>query len=272
MAFETPQISLASMKLDELFYQDLAAFTEGFEITPVPIEQDLRAGAIGWIAAFAPEAVSERSRHCLKSACLAARIAPDYATKSWYRMPYLDVAQFLLTSDLLWLGTLISNLDHGSSQLRRSLHAPFGLAAHLMTLGNPELLSRIKSNFLKAHFFNDCLMCLFCVLKNSPTLKAAQLIRWRREVDLAPQDIAVVDALIAREYISNSDIFTKYDNITRYIVCRLLDFDLATKTCHRQSDMFDSQNTGFLTMNMLWQRLSQHPLMRASVSLEMMKI
>ena len=44
--------------LERLFNAELLAFHSDFEVQPVPIEQDLRAGAIGGIAAFAPEAVT----------------------------------------------------------------------------------------------------------------------------------------------------------------------------------------------------------------------
>jgi hypothetical protein len=142
-------------------------------------------------------------------------------------MVYLDIAQYLLSGDPTWLNVVIANIDHHSSQLRFSLHAPLGLIASDMKLGHPELLSRMESNLRKSHFFNDSLMCLFCVLQGEPVVKLAQLMRWRQQIDLAPQDVKTLDTLIAGEPISNAAIFGEYSRITRYLVCRLLDPEIA---------------------------------------------
>ena len=86
--------------LDRLFNAELLAFHTDFEVQPVPIEQDLRAAAIGGIAAFTPEAVTLKGREQLRQILTTFHERSDFEHFGWYRTPYLDAAQFLLSSDL----------------------------------------------------------------------------------------------------------------------------------------------------------------------------
>ena len=134
---------LAAHTLDRLFRAEIAAFRREIEIRPVPERQDLRAGAVAWIAAFAPEVLSEDSRRLLLLTCEAESHFVDLNTDIWYRTVYLHAAQFALSGHPKWLDVLVTNLDHRTSQLRKSLHAPLGLVAPRLKLNSPFLVPRI---------------------------------------------------------------------------------------------------------------------------------
>ena len=52
-SFEAP-----TNPIDHVFRPQLKAFVAGLEQTPVPEMQDMRAGVLAFISAFAPEALS----------------------------------------------------------------------------------------------------------------------------------------------------------------------------------------------------------------------
>ena len=253
-------------RLNRLFLTELHDFRRGFDDVPVPAEQDLRAGAIAWVALFAPEAVDEEARRRLSLTCEATRELPDYDHHGWYRAVYLDVAQYALTGEPRWLSTIVSNIDHHSSQLRTSLHAPLGLVAPALALPFGELRQRIENNLRSAHFYNESLMCLFCVLQTEPAVKLAQAIRWRDDISLAPQDADRLDRLISGKLLSNALIAKEYGEITRYLACRLLDRALTDSPVERPGGSLGLSSRA-LTLNALWQRVAAHPLNAPLVSL-----
>jgi hypothetical protein len=267
MRVELPETPLDFRRLDALLLAEIQDFRRGFEDAPVPIEQDLRAGAIAWIATFAPEAVASETRRVLYLTCDATRKMPDYDHHGWYRAVYLDIAQYTLTREPGWLTTLVSNLDHHSSQLRASLHAPFGLVAPTLNLSWGELKQRIENNLRAAHLYNDSLMCLFCVLQADPAVKRAQAMRWRQGIKLAPQDIDTLDKLIAGNLLSNALIAEEYAEISRYLVCRLLNAALVGSGPASHEDALDTRRQA-LTVNALWRRMASHPLIAPLVALK----
>lgn len=262
-----PETPLAIDRLDVLVRQEIMDFRRGFEKQPVPAEQDLRAGAVAWVAAFVPEAIARELRELLFLTCDGAREGPDFDHHGWYRTIYLDVAGYLLSGDAAWLDVLIANIDHHASQLRSSLYGPLGLAAPRLKLTHPELVLRVESNLRKHHFYNDSLMCVFCQFQAEPGTRLAQLEYWRAHIDLTPQDIATVETLINRQRLSNGLVFDEYAEISRYLFCRLLDPVFGHRA---RSDPFEGAERK-LTLNTLWQRMSGHPLMKPFIQLEMGK-
>jgi hypothetical protein len=129
MSVTLPETPLDLDQLNRLLLAEIRSFRRSFDDRPVPVAQDLRAGAIAWIATFAPEAIGDDARQLLFLTCEAARQLPDYHHHGWYRTVYLDVAQYTLTGEPSWLSTLVSNIDHHSRQLRISLYSPLGLVA-----------------------------------------------------------------------------------------------------------------------------------------------
>ena len=63
--------SLWSWAINRFFQAEIVAFRRGFEQHPVPLQQDLRAGAVAWLAVLAPEAINADSRRLLRVTCEA---------------------------------------------------------------------------------------------------------------------------------------------------------------------------------------------------------
>jgi hypothetical protein len=265
MTASFPATALSHASLDQLFQAEVAAFRRGFEEQPVPLIQDLRAGTVAWIAVFAPEAISAEARLSLRLTCEAERDFADYASHGWYRTVYLHVAQYALSHDESWLTILVTNLDHSSSQLRSSLHAPLGLVAPHLKLSFPELRTRIESSLSRWYMYNESLLCILLVLDASPTLKLAQLLRWREQLNMSPQDIGVVDKLKEGMPLSNALIAEECFEIVRYMLCRLLELSdgaLGDRTSAGRQD------ARAITFNAFWQRMAKHPLMSPIVYLK----
>lgn len=231
------QESYATSRLDRLFIAELRAFHSNFDVAPVPVEQELRAGAIGWIATFAPKAISPHGKEELRRVSTAARDRMDFKHFGWYRVPYLDVAQYSLDGDISSLSTMIDNIDHHDSSLRSSLHGPLALIAPRLSLDDNNLSGCIESCLSSGYMYNDSLMCIFAALNDDHERKLTLARKWRMMTSLNPQDIKTLDLVLAGELISNALIADEFSEVLRYIFCRLLDPDVPDALPGQQLDL-----------------------------------
>ena len=160
--------------LDRLFVTELHNFLKHFEIfdlNPVPCEQYMRASVVGWIATFSPESISKHGREELYIISSLIHERQDFRYFGWHRVPYLDIAMFSIYWHLDRLSTIICNLDHYKSTLRRELHAPLGLFAPKMSFKDGELFTRIESCMRSSLFYNDSLICILYALNDATDVK-----------------------------------------------------------------------------------------------------
>ncbi len=255
------QESYATSRLDRLFIAELRAFHSNFDVAPVPVEQELRAGAIGWIATFAPKAISLRGKEELRKVSTAARDRADFRHFGWYRVPYLDVAQYSLDGDNSNLSTVIDNIDHHNSSLRSSLHGPLALIAPRLSLDDNNLSGRMESCFKSSSMYNDSLMCIFVALNDNQERKLALIRKWRTMNSLSPQDIKLLDLILTGGLISNALIADGFSAVLRYIFCRFLDPEVSKALPGQQLDLLpDSEECP------VWQEMAAHPLVGSLVS------
>ena len=250
----------ATGKLNALFNAELLAFHSNFDVAPVPMEQELRAGVIAWIATFAPEAISPEGEEQLWEIFYSIRKRSDFRSFGWYRTPYLDVARFSLSGDHDALSIIINNIDHHNSSLRSALHPPLGLVAAELSLDDYELSSRMEHCLESGLFFNDSLMCILSVLRDDPQRKIELVKKWRREIDLVPQDAKMLDCVFRGDGISNSLIMDELFLILRYLFCRLLDPELSDIYTEKQLDLFPHWKH-----HLIWKRMCEHPLLKATI-------
>jgi hypothetical protein len=265
MIAELPKSPIDLSRLNALFRVELEEFRRCYEISPVPVEQELRASTIAWIAAYVPEALDREARNRLFLTCMAMRDWPDYRDHGWYRASYLEVAMYAITGDRLWLATPIANLDHHSSRLRCSLHAPLGLVAQNISLNFYDLRQRIWNNL--AHNFGYCesLLCLYCCFSDNVQDKINQLTVWKTDLGKS-QSVEFIDKLLSKYFIKNTVISDEFSEMYAYIVFRLID----GKADERRSDGPDEmpQSSGDdMTVNALWKRVRANRLHSSLVSL-----
>jgi len=270
-------------RLSDLFHAELTNFRAGMRTELIPKIQDLRAGALGWIARFLPEAVREADRDLISETRAAVRGRPDFATGGWYRIPYLDAAQYALSGDRSVLDVLIANLDHATSALRSALHAPLGLVVDRLSIEDEDLVRRISGSLAKGHLDNESLLCLFITARGKPARKFELARHWRDSLKLAPQDIPRLDAVLTAGFLSNAHIYDEYSEILRYLFCRMLEAESPQhnldsqlefegvlprnlpRVRSRQIEIPGIQTPKSVRLDVLWQRMSEHPLMRADV-------
>ena len=142
-----------ALLISKIIEQELEDFLENLHIHPAPDLQYSRSGLIAWFCVFFPEAVMKGQRDKIVDAVTELKSQDEYIVSDWYRLPFLEVSAYALTRKFNFLETIISNIDHHSSQLRRILHAPLALVAPDLNFNTPGLHQSIVSNFARAHFF-----------------------------------------------------------------------------------------------------------------------
>lgn len=252
--------------ISQIIEQELEDFLENLHIHPAPNLQYLRSGLIAWFCVFLPEAVMKGQRDKIIDAVTELKSQDDYTVSDWYRLPFLEVSAYALTRNLNFLETIISNIDHNSSQLRRILHAPLALVAPDLNFNTPGLHQGIVSNFAHAHFFNNNLLCILCALSNDTVSKLAALQRLADRHDLSPQDKGALDLLIKNREIKNMIIAEELSDLSRYVLCRLLTFRDADDDRSVEIDLFANLPNG-APIDIFWERMKQHLLLRNYVQL-----
>ena len=190
----------------------------------------------------------------------------DYTVSYWYRLPFLEISAYALTRKFNFLETIISNIDHHSSQLRRILHAPLALVAPDLNFNTPGLYQGIVSNFTRAHFFNNRLLCILCALSDDDASKLAALQRLADRHDLSPQDKDALEMLIKNREIENLIIADELSDLSRYVLCRLLTFRDAVDDRPHEFDLF-ANLPNVAPIDIFWERMKQHLLLKNYVQL-----
>ena len=250
----------ATGRLNAIFRTEMLAFQSGFEEAPVSIDQELRAGVVAWIATFAPEAVDAEARGILSDYVRSIRERSDFRSFGWYRIPFLEVAQFSLTRNVDALSNVIANVDHHNSTLRSTIHPPLGLIAPNLGIDDTELLSRIESCFKSKMFFGESLVCILSVLRGDKKRKFALVKKWKREIDLSQQDADLLDGIVRDGVLSNSLVMGEFSLILRYLFCRLLDPELTEAYTEQQLDLFPNWK-----IHSIWKRMYEHPLLEPTI-------
>ena len=173
--------------LDDLFRSQLRAFIAGLDETPMPKAQDLRGATLAFIAAFAPDTLSATSCKWLTDTRAQIRARSDCAVNGWWRIPFLDVAQFHLSGNTDDVAVIFQNLSHHNSVLRSGLFAPLALTLPKLDLQRTEFAHKMAQNFESWHFYNDQGVCLLMASSMPKQAKIEILQDWSR-LDISPQD------------------------------------------------------------------------------------
>lgn len=112
-------------RIESALREILREFNRDFEQTPIGEIQDLRALSILWATLFIPEAMSPRFRRALIQTAEQYRGRPDYGNHAWYRALPIEAALYVLTGSPFWLPSLLNNIDHHKSSLRRWQSSPW---------------------------------------------------------------------------------------------------------------------------------------------------
>jgi len=252
--------------ISQIIEQELDDFLDNLPTHPAPDVQYSRSGLIAWFCVFFPEAVMKEQRDRIIDAVTELKSYDDYTVSTWYRLPFLEVSAYALTLKIGFLETIISNIDHHSSELRRILHAPLALIAPNLNFNTPGLHQNIVSNFTRVHFFNNSLLCILCALSNDSVSKLAALQRLADRHDLSPQDKDALQTLIKDREIENLIISDELSDLCRYVLCRLLMFRDPADVRPVETDLF-ANLPNMVPINIFWERMKQHLLLKAYVQL-----
>ena len=215
--------------LDALFRAELKTFLSNVGEQPVPESQDLRAGVLGFIATFAPEALSDTSTRLLSETLEHLHASPSYSTFEWFRLPYLDVARANLFDDPKALDVVVNNLGHGSRLLRLYLFAPVGLAIRKLNLNECGFDVSMQRNFEIGHLGNEAGVCLLLASRLTNSEKHAMLETWLERAVNEEDQLTLRQALKGAP-IDNALIFSDYFSISLKLFSAILSLPSARGT------------------------------------------
>lgn len=248
-------------RLNAVVVEELHAFESDFDVQPVPRHQEMRAGAIAWIARFIPEAIPTDTGMVIAATTGRLHRYPDHRTHGWFRTLYLDAALFALSGEERYLTDVLSNIDHGSSSLREAVIGPLGLVADRLPSDHPDLNRRIANSLTRGQMHNASLLAVFLATGGSAGFKTRQLEAWRRLPSLVPQDRETIDRLLSRTYLPISLLSEEYARIQRHLLFRLGAPDPARR---KESPSWPATPVPIVDIE---DRLDRHPLMAPLIAL-----
>ncbi len=207
--------------VNALFQSQLKAFVSGLDQLPVPMEQDRRAGAVAFLAAFATETISASSRRLLDTVLNSLEEDRAYSSDDWFKLPYLHAAAFHLHGGM-GINIAIRNIACGSSNLRQGFFAPIGLVAHKLDLRRTDFLEAMRQGLEMQFFYMDAGICLLLSSAMPRMEKVAILESWRPLCPPGSLTREEVETALSGRAIRNRLIFSEYSEIAMHIAAHAL--------------------------------------------------
>lgn len=233
---------------------ELEAFKRDYAVEPVPRRQELRAGAVAWLAVMLPEAFdstwARALEHWLWELHPEARDAHH-----WFRVPALRAAVSSWNDDPDAVGEVIANIDHHNSGLRSYVLECLAFVAPMLPFDDEDLRMRVESVLQKHYLYSASAIALLLATNGDGNAKTEWAKRW---VD-AVQESFGRDQLVAA--INGAPVTNPLheglNEIERYALTGLLAHATAgTETLGTAEPGFDRVFVEFIR-----NRLREHPLM-----------
>jgi hypothetical protein len=246
---------------------ELEAFIAEFNVAPVPSRQEMRAGCVAWIATFLPEACGVRLRHRLNAFLQSVQEHDDFSVRGWFRVPTLAAAGFALDGIEGELAPTVANVDHHSSSLRSYVLESLAFVAPRLTFGGGELRMRVESNLRKGHLFSDWSVAVLLATRGNPDDKRTWAAAWAAQ-NLNPLERDLLQSAARPASQLQNPLCASLMELERYTLLRLLTTASAeerAETRGRQPALPGMESVEF---ELLQRRLSEHPLMNPTFTIE----
>lgn len=199
---------------------EFEAFKMGYEAEPVLRRQELRAGAIAWVAVALPEAFGYSWTQELRQ-WLYALHAPRRDIDHWFRVPALRSAVAVTDADDPDAVTeVVMNIDHHNASLRSYMLECLAFAAPMLSFEDEELRARVESVLQQNYLYSDCAIALLLATKGDRDAKTEWAKQW---VDVVQPSFGrdQLAAAISGTPVGNP-LFERLHEIERYSLTGLL--------------------------------------------------
>lgn len=254
---------LQPYQLKRLLRIEVALFVRDIR-KPMTEVRRLRGLLIAWMAVFIPEAFPEQlwrrlmifRRRCYQTA--------DFRFELGHRILPLDVAAFAMYGDINQLQTHRLNYDHHNASIRFWIRMTLALVANRLPFPDSELVARSTTNLEVFHAGGEEGAILALLGPGEVQAKQRTLKEWiqtsaRHRV--RPRRLLELQATGSTELPPGFRLMLS--EITNYVALRLLSWP-----CESPPPQEDPQflpGIWAVRADTVWERLTEHPLMRATI-------
>lgn len=211
-------------RLLKIFNAELNLFLASLRIGPVTEAEDMRAGVIGFIATFAPEALDPQTRRRLVKEVRRIQADQDYRRDLWWRIAYLECAAYFLTNDPAFVQLLAANLSHHNSSIRRGLIPAFELAAPRLRSWEVDILTPIRHLLMVGAKFAPDALCLILASRHALETRHELILECRE--GSPPQVQEMLGRTLRDKYVQNNLMLSEYSCILTHLVALALESDV----------------------------------------------
>ncbi len=156
---------------------EFEAFKRDYAAEPVPRRQELRAGAVAWVAVMLPETFDAAWAPALKQWLWELHPEPRDAYH-WFRVPALRAAIGSWNDDPDAVTEVVANVDHHNSGLRSYALECLAFVAPMLSFDDEDLRMRVESVLQKHYLYSASAIALLLATKGDGIAKTEWAKRW----------------------------------------------------------------------------------------------
>lgn len=257
-------------RLERLLWEEFLLFSRQYD-SPNH-QQDRRALFLSWCAVFLPEIFPPD----LVNAMIEFRdYKASFSGSKWVELLRIETAIFALSKDSQYIANHRSRFGSHRWAIRNVILDCLALVVNDLSFHDPVLLEQCEYNFKSAHMGSEESAILLLAAPGDPDVKQDNLDEWISRFHLQPNSLEALLDIRERGYTVNGYFAKLFFWLQKYALIRLgseyslpprpeqLCFDFPGWD-HEIRRNRDTKKT--LSSDVLWNRLSSHPLGNAFVT------
>lgn len=215
------KINISNQLINGFIASELELFKNQFGESPVPEIQDRRSLAITWLCYYFKSIITPKNTAAIKRYVDKVFSMDDYSHNGWYKIPALQAAAFILTSDTHYEKLLINQIDCKQTSTRMFILKCVGIICPLLSFDNRLLQTVTEENLKHNHFYREENVILYLLTKGTTEQKRG----WLNEQILICTDEAgkkFLTELKAQNHFYKSSFFLKtFNEVKSYIIFKI---------------------------------------------------
>ena len=138
-------MNLSKQLINGFINSELELFKEQFDERSIPEVQDNRGLAIAWLCYFFRDSITNENSTAIIQFVDNIYVKDNYNTHGWIRIPALQAAAFILTSDIYYANNLVKLIACEQSWARGFILESVGIICPLLSFKNQYLEEAIET-------------------------------------------------------------------------------------------------------------------------------
>jgi hypothetical protein len=160
-------MNLSKQLINGFIKSELEIFKVQFDERPIPEVQDNRGLAIAWLCYFFRDSITNENSAAIIQFVDDVHLRENYSTHWWFRIPALQAAAFILTSDIYYANNLVKLIACEQSWARGFILESLGIISPLLSFNNQYLKEATEKTINRNFGYCEESIILYLTTKGS---------------------------------------------------------------------------------------------------------